>query len=297
MSRRLLPRRRGIGESGRRIRTTPRAVRTDHLGEPAVLSALLESSPLTALIRNLGNLTRAGVLTPFSEGTQTVVRHLSSPDSLHRSRVHPMAIFLALRTYASGTVRGPRHLDPCSAGRRCARRGVLRSASERCSNGPSPVTGSRCVGIDAPVRRWYTGHCRGGSGCDGGAALDVPADGHTAGEADEFDAIVGHEKASIFIRERKHVESAIGPARLLYAFGEKQRAERRLGRGLQDHGATGGNRRSYFVSDEVDGEIKGRDAGNRAERKAAHDAPTASGKFLPVRKDFAVDTSALAIRN
>ena len=82
-----------------------------------------------------------------------------------------------------------------------------------------------------------------------GAALDVPADGHAAGEADELDAVVGDEEAGVFVGERKHVESAIGPAGLLHAFGEKQRAERSLGRGLQDHGASGGDCRGDFVRD------------------------------------------------
>jgi len=82
-------------------------VRTEHLGEPVVLVALLESMPLTALIRNLGNLTAAGVVAPFSAGTETVLAHLSDAERLRRSRVHPMALFLALRTYASGHgVRG-----------------------------------------------------------------------------------------------------------------------------------------------------------------------------------------------
>lgn len=82
-------------------------VRTEHLGEPVVLEALLESMPLTALIRNLGNLTRAGVVTPFAASTKTVLGHLSDSDRLRRSRVHPMAIFLALCTYSAGHgVRG-----------------------------------------------------------------------------------------------------------------------------------------------------------------------------------------------
>lgn len=82
-------------------------VRTEHLGEPVVLAALLKSMPLTALIRNLGNLTRAGVVAPFSDGTTAVLGHLSDSERMRRSRVHPMAIFLALMTYSSGHgVRG-----------------------------------------------------------------------------------------------------------------------------------------------------------------------------------------------
>jgi hypothetical protein len=125
-----------------------------------------------------------------------------------------------------------------------------------------------------------------------GAALDVPADGDAAGEADELDAVVGDEQAGVFVGEREHVEAAIGPARLLYALGEKQRAERSLGRGLQNHGAAGSDGRSNFVGHEIDGEIKRRDAGDGAERETADDAPAAGGEFLPVEREiFAVDAS------
>ena len=66
------------------------------------------------------------------------------------------------------------------------------------------------------------------------------------------------------------------------------------GRGLQHHGATGRDGRSDFVGDEVDGEIKGRDAGDGAERKTAHDAPASGSGFLPIeRKIFAVNARAL----
>jgi 60 kDa SS-A/Ro ribonucleoprotein len=77
-------------------------VRTEHLGTPEVLSALLQSMPMTAMVRNLGNLTAAGVVAPFSDGTAKVIAELGDIDRLRRSRVHPMALFLALVTYASG---------------------------------------------------------------------------------------------------------------------------------------------------------------------------------------------------
>ena len=126
-----------------------------------------------------------------------------------------------------------------------------------------------------------------------GAALDVPAHGNAAGKTDELDAVVGNQQAGVFIGERQNVETAVGPSRLLHAFRQKQRAERRLRCGLQDHGAAGGNRGSNFVGDEIDGEVKWRDAGDRAQRKAAHDAPAAGGELLPIeRKEFAIDASA-----
>ncbi len=127
-----------------------------------------------------------------------------------------------------------------------------------------------------------------------GAALDVPADGHAAGETDQLDAVVGDQKAGIIVGEGEHVEPAVRPSRLLHAFGEKQRAERRLGRGLQHHGTSGGDGRGNFVGHEVDGEIERRDAGDGAERETAHDAPASGGGFLPVEREiFTVDAGAL----
>lgn len=82
-------------------------------GEEKRRTTALESLPLTALIRNLGNLTRAGVVTPFAESTKTVLGHLSDSERLCRSRVHPMTIFLALCTYSAGHgVRGAGNWTP-----------------------------------------------------------------------------------------------------------------------------------------------------------------------------------------
>ena len=65
------------------------------------------------------------------------------------------------------------------------------------------------------------------------ATLDVPTNGNAAGETDELDAVVGDEQSGVFIGKRKDVEAAIRPSRLLDALRQKQRAERRLRRGLQ----------------------------------------------------------------
>jgi 60 kDa SS-A/Ro ribonucleoprotein len=83
------------------------AINPEHMG-PDVWSALLDvGMPMTALIRNLGNLTRHGVLTPTSKGTQTVVAQLGDAERLRKARVHPIQVLAALLTYASGRgVRG-----------------------------------------------------------------------------------------------------------------------------------------------------------------------------------------------
>lgn len=143
-------------------------VRTEHLGEPVVLSALLDSMPVTALIRNLGNLTRAGVVSPLSDGGRAVVERLSDVDGLGRSRVHPMAIFLALRTYASGPRgAGCWSVDTGSAGGRRSGRSVLCSPRERGPHPPSVATGRRHLWFHGPERpRRARLRCSGGR-CNG----------------------------------------------------------------------------------------------------------------------------------
>ncbi|MBL7590319.1 TROVE domain-containing protein, partial [Escherichia coli] len=75
-------------------------------GSRAVNEALIERMPVGALVRQLGRLTAAGVLAPFSEGTEHVRAVLSDRERILRARLHPMALLLALATYASG--RGQR---------------------------------------------------------------------------------------------------------------------------------------------------------------------------------------------
>jgi 60 kDa SS-A/Ro ribonucleoprotein len=57
---------------------------------------------MTALIRNLALMTRLGVLTPLSPGTQLVAARLVNQAALAKARVHPADIWLAMRVYQSG---------------------------------------------------------------------------------------------------------------------------------------------------------------------------------------------------
>ena len=69
--------------------------------------------PLTALIRNLATMTRNGLLTATSSETQLVLKKLTDGEHLRKSRVHPMTILFALKTYASGqSVRGSNTWQP-----------------------------------------------------------------------------------------------------------------------------------------------------------------------------------------
>lgn len=81
------------------------AVRSDLLRDAAVWDALLHAGdgmPLTALLRNLGKMTAVGLLTAGSEASRTVARLLRDAARLRRARVHPLAVLVALKTYASG---------------------------------------------------------------------------------------------------------------------------------------------------------------------------------------------------
>ncbi|MGY2050884.1 TROVE domain-containing protein [Methylobacterium sp. JK268] len=82
------------------------ALPTELLRSRAVNEALVEGMPIGALVRQLGRLTAAGVLAPFSEGTERVRAALSDRERILKARLHPMALLIALRTYASG--RGER---------------------------------------------------------------------------------------------------------------------------------------------------------------------------------------------
>jgi 60 kDa SS-A/Ro ribonucleoprotein len=81
---------------------------SDHLKDPVVWEALLEQGmPMTALLRNLPRLTRLGLLPQGHARTHAVVQQLTDVERLRKARVHPMAVLIALRTYASGhSVRG-----------------------------------------------------------------------------------------------------------------------------------------------------------------------------------------------
>ncbi len=81
----------------------------DHaLGDATVWDALLDVGlPQTALLRQLPRLTRLGLLPEIGGRTAEVCAQLTDPVRLQRARVHPVAVLLAQRTYASGrSVRG-----------------------------------------------------------------------------------------------------------------------------------------------------------------------------------------------
>lgn len=81
---------------------------TQYLDKPEVQEALLEKMPVHALVRNLGNFTKSGLLTPTSTASREVIQKLGKWDHLRKSRVHPFALFIALNTYKGGIGRAGR---------------------------------------------------------------------------------------------------------------------------------------------------------------------------------------------
>lgn len=76
---------------------------TEFLVHADVWDALLPSMGYTALIRNLGNLSKCGLLKPFSDCARFVQGKLSDGDAIRKARVHPWHVLLASRTYGKGS--------------------------------------------------------------------------------------------------------------------------------------------------------------------------------------------------
>ena len=58
--------------------------------------------PITALIRNLGNMSSCGLLDD-DDNVDIVLSKITNQDILTSGRVHPMTILLAWKTYSAGS--------------------------------------------------------------------------------------------------------------------------------------------------------------------------------------------------
>jgi 60 kDa SS-A/Ro ribonucleoprotein len=81
---------------------TREMVPTELLTHAAVWDALLDAMPLGALLRNLGVMTKVGLLSPGSDAVRQVTARLGGRDAIRRARLHPLAVLTALKTYAQG---------------------------------------------------------------------------------------------------------------------------------------------------------------------------------------------------
>ena len=97
----------------RDLRLPREGVPTEALRSPTVWDALLDGMPMTALVRNLANLTRAGLLGPMGPRNAEVAARLEDGEALRKARVHPLQMLVALKTYEQGHGdRGKATWDP-----------------------------------------------------------------------------------------------------------------------------------------------------------------------------------------
>lgn len=80
------------------------ALPTQFLNEKEIWEALLPSMGITAMIRNLGKMSKLGLFTGnlLNKNTSYVVTTLQNPEEIKKSRVHPIQILIGMKTYASG---------------------------------------------------------------------------------------------------------------------------------------------------------------------------------------------------
>jgi 60 kDa SS-A/Ro ribonucleoprotein len=78
------------------------ALPTEANAKPEVWQAMLPKMGLTALIRNLGNMTRIGAITPLSDHERIAVERIKDRDALKKARVHPFTVLQAKAVYATG---------------------------------------------------------------------------------------------------------------------------------------------------------------------------------------------------
>lgn len=80
---------------------------SDALAKPEVWTALLPNLPYRALIRNLARMTAIGTLKPLSTEASVARAKITDLDAIKGSRVHPIHLLSALKTYERGEgVRG-----------------------------------------------------------------------------------------------------------------------------------------------------------------------------------------------
>lgn len=81
---------------------TREMIPTQWLNSVDVWEALLAKMPMTALVRNLGKMSSIDLLKRFSDAEKVVVGKLGNAEYIRKSRLHPLSILVALRTYITG---------------------------------------------------------------------------------------------------------------------------------------------------------------------------------------------------
>ena len=91
---------------------THEMIPTRFKNEPVVWDALLQKMPMIAMVRNLGKMTKVGLVLTFSDAAQTVIGKLDE-GNVRKSRAHPLQFLTACLTYRNGAgVKGSLKWDP-----------------------------------------------------------------------------------------------------------------------------------------------------------------------------------------
>lgn len=81
---------------------TREMIPTEFHKSPDVQEALLPNLGLTAMIRNLGNMSAAKILNEFSPNEKLVLDRLTDAAALRKARIHPINVLVAMNTYKHG---------------------------------------------------------------------------------------------------------------------------------------------------------------------------------------------------
>jgi 60 kDa SS-A/Ro ribonucleoprotein len=91
-------------------------VPTEALANPKIQIALLVDEnqtkvtmPMTALLRNLANITRIGVFHDNPDILEIVINHLTNKEVIEKSRIHPVNVLTAWFTYREGHGKMSKH--------------------------------------------------------------------------------------------------------------------------------------------------------------------------------------------
>lgn len=75
---------------------------TQHLNRVDVWEALLQDMPYMAMVRNLGKMSKLGMFEGFSDARALVAERLQDAERIHKSKISPLDLLLAFKTYQQG---------------------------------------------------------------------------------------------------------------------------------------------------------------------------------------------------
>ena len=81
---------------------THEMIPTQFKTSPEVWDALLQKMPMMAMIRNLGTMSKVGLLKPMNAASKLVTSRLKDEKLVKKSKVHPLQVLLAQGTYETG---------------------------------------------------------------------------------------------------------------------------------------------------------------------------------------------------